>query len=347
MYVQRAIAPPYAELRPMESATSSAFPVYPDLVERLVTATDHPDNTAAHALAACAGYSYADGETVAMMMTRLGLGERCRCLRVEMSVDAMFICSTAFVVQSACGKVVLVSYRGTEPVNFINWLTNVDVNPEKVRIPFPGEAGDFQVHGGFLRNVHATRFQVIAALERARRGEPIIPDEGKVLHPLQALYLTGHSLGAAMASLMGVMLVTEPAYAPLAGLLRAVYAYGQPMIGDLPFAAACDRHPFLRTKVVRYVYGHDVVAALPPVASGDFAHFGPELRFKDGRWQRSSTPTLQLGNLLELPGAAAAFFALQIRWLRKLPFRYSIYDHFPRHYIAALKPPNVASEFGG
>src|SRR5262245_494361 len=121
MQVKLATAPTYAELRPMKSATTPTFPVYTDLAEQLVRAASHPDQTAAHVMATCAGYSYADEQTVAMMMTRLGL-EQNRCFRVGLSVDAMFICSTAYVVQSACGKVAIVSYRGTEPTNFINWL---------------------------------------------------------------------------------------------------------------------------------------------------------------------------------------------------------------------------------
>jgi hypothetical protein len=344
MNVKRTTAPTYAELRPLKPTTTAAFPVYADLADRLTRITSHPDDVAAHVMVTCAGYSYAEEDTVAMMMTRLGL-EQSRCLRVALSIDAMFICSTAYVVQSACGKVVIVSYRGTEPANFINWLTDADVNPEKVQVPFPGASAEFEVHGGFYRNVRATRFEIVTALERALRGESIIHGQGQVPNPLQALYLTGHSLGAAMAALLGVMLVTEKAYAPIADKLRAVYTYGQPMIGEPRFAEVCAGHPFLGKNVIRYIYGNDVVTALPPTASGDFAHFGQELRFTDRRWKRSASPTRQ-NNLLDLPGAAAAFFAQQIRWLRGLSFQHSIYDHMPRHYIAALKPPHVRSEFG-
>lgn len=345
MQVKLATAPTFEVLRPMKSATTPTFPVYADLADQLARVSSHPDQTAAHVMVTCAGYAYAEEQTLAMMMTRLGL-ERNRCFKVAMAVDAMFICSTAYVVQSACGKVAIVTYRGTEPTNFINWLTDADVNPEKVHVPFPGAAAQFEVHGGFYRNVRATRYEVVTALERALHGQSIIPGEGKLENPLQALYLTGHSLGAAMAALMGVMIVTEPAYAPLAAKLRAVYTYGQPMIGDPPFAKACAAHPFLCKNVIRYIYRRDVVAELPPTASGHFAHFGPELRFEDEKWKESKTPTKQLRNVAELPGAFAAFVAHQIRWLRKLPFQHSIYDHMPRHYIAALKPPHVRSEFG-
>ncbi|HEY8208861.1 MAG TPA: lipase family protein [Myxococcaceae bacterium] len=351
MQVMSAIAPDFAELRPLKSISTPGFPVYPGLAKRMMAANNHPDDCTAHVLATCAGYAYAEEQTVAMMMARLGL-EKNRCLRVFLGVDAMFISSTAYLVQSADGSVVVLAYRGTEPTNFINWLTDADVNPERVRVPFPGAGGEFEIHGGFYRNVLATRVEVIEALKRALRGESIVPGGakvpggGKVPGPLQALYITGHSLGGAMASLMGVMLVTEPAYEAIAATLRAVYTYGQPMIGEPRFAQACAAHSFLSQNVIRYVYRHDVVACLPPTASGDFAHFGPELRYADGGWKRSATPTRQMANLLEIPGAVAAFAAHQIRWLRKLPFQRSIYDHMPRHYISALKPPDVLSEFG-
>jgi hypothetical protein len=55
------------------------------------------------------------------------------------------------------------------------------------------------------------------------------------------LYIAGHSLGAAMAVLMAVMLVTDPAYAGIVEKLRAVYAFGQPN----------DRQPRARPRVRR------------------------------------------------------------------------------------------------
>jgi len=345
MQVTHAVGPTFVQLRPLKAVPTPGFPVYADLVERLVGAQRHPDDTAAHVSAVCSGYAYAEEQTVAMMMARLGL-EKNQCLEVSLSIDAMFISSTAYLVQSADGRLVVLAYRGTEPANFINWLLDLDVNPEKVAIPLPGAGGDFQIHGGFYRNALATRVEVVEALRRALGGQSVIPRGGAVPNPMEALYVAGHSLGGAMAALTAVMLVTDPAYAQLGAKLRAVYTFGQPMVGDPAFARACADHPFLGRNVIRYVYQHDVVPELPPTASGDFAHFGPEWRYRDGAWKESAAPTKQLNNLLELPGAAAAFVAHQIRWFRKLPFQHSIYDHMPRQYISALKPPHVSSEFG-
>ena len=354
-------APSYRTLRPFRDAahvTSATFPVYPDLVGELLRAhaapedPPRPDPTVAHVLATCAGYAYSDAATVATMMARLGLAEN-RCVMVAESVDAMFICSTAFLVQSRCGRVAILCYRGTEPANFINWLTDADVNPETVAWRFGAEPTSHAVHAGFYRNVRATRYAIGEKLQLAIRGKPIVEDRGASdpsPAPLEALYVTGHSLGAAMAAMFTAMMETNPDYAEVRRRIRAVYTYGQPMIGDPAFAAACEQA--FGHKVFRLVHARDVVAALPPRISGPFGHFGEEYQlFKapDGTWkkpQHNEEPMGQVPHLFELPLAATAFLARQLRPLRELPFQYSLDDHGPQHYIAALTPPGVRTEFG-
>ena len=349
MLITESRAPSYEQLRPLKPVTTPTFPVYPELADGLVGTDAHPDATVAHVLGTCAGYAYAEADTVAMIMARMGLNDN-RCLKIHQSVDPMFIASTAFLIQSEDGRSVILCYRGTEPVNLVNWLTDIDINPEKVTIAFPDAPGTFEVHAGFYRNVRATRYEVVNALERALNGQSVLVEGGPMPGPLEALYVTGHSLGGAMAALMAIMLLTEPAYAPIAARLKAAYTFGQPMIGTPALAEACDGHPFLGHNVLRYLYGHDVVPQLPPTASGDFAHFGPEYQYErkgdEGRWKHNDQPTGQLPNLLELVSIPISFLARQLRLSRNLPFRASIYDHLPHHYIAALTPPDVRSEFG-
>ena len=106
----------------------SGFPVYPGLAETLAgaDAEKQPVAEIAHTLAVTAGYAYSDAGTLAMMMTRLGL-ERAYCREIARSVDAMFIRSTAFLIQSADGRVVILCYRGTPPLDLISWLLDADV----------------------------------------------------------------------------------------------------------------------------------------------------------------------------------------------------------------------------
>jgi hypothetical protein len=346
MKTQDSVAPQYRYLRPLKRPESATFPVYKKLEELLAQATEHPDNVVAHVLATCAGYAYSDAPTLAMIMARLGL-ETNNCRQVSQVVDAMFICSHAFLVQSKDGRVVILCYRGTQPLNFINWLTDADVNPETVPIPFADPPVAFGVHGGFYRNVRSTRHEVIHALERALEGRSVRAKGKAMPHPLEALYITGHSLGAAMAAMMALMLRTEPAYAPIARKMRAVYTFGQPMIGDPALGKVCDTDDFLHRNVVRYVYGSDVVPQLPPTVSGAFAHFGQERRCGPGAMPGAiDRPTQQLGNLTGLVVAPIAFVTHQLRLFRNLPFQQSLYDHGPQHYITALTPAGVSSEFG-
>lgn len=341
---QESTAVSFARLRPMRPEMMPGFPVYPDLTDRLVAATDVSDEVAVHTLVVCAGYSYAAPDVVTTMMARMGMeGNRCRA--VTMEVDPMFIASTANVVQSADGRVVVVGYRGTEPVNLVNWLTDVDVYPERVRFPIADTGGELSVHAGFYRNVRATRFEVLNALQRAAAGQSVLEEGGPVEHPMEVLYLTGHSLGGAMASLLAIMLRTDPAFEMLADRLRLVATFGQPMVGSRELAEAAQQDDFLGGRVVRHVYQDDVVPHLPPRDSGRYAHFGVERRYDGRRWTVTE-PTRQMANLAGLLEMPMSFLSRRIEWLRRVPFRYSLDDHLPHHYIAALTPPDVPSEFG-
>ena len=357
MKVERFFAPSYEELRPFRSrpAEPGIFPVYDDLAALLAGA--HPPGngapqsanpTVAHVLGTCAGYAYAEGSTVAMMMARLGL-EANACVTISLSVDAMFICSTAHLVQSQCGRVVVLSYRGTEPTNLINWLTDADVHPEKVSLG--PDHRTFRVHAGFYRNVRATRYEVANQLKLALEGRSVL-DRRELPNRLEVLYVCGHSLGGAMAALFGLMMFTNPAYRAIADRIGAVYTYGQPMIGEPPLPPECGRSGAMGMRTFRYIYAKDVVPALPPTASGPFEHFGEEWHFsrpnpaRPGRWERAESPTAQVGNLLEIPLAASAFFGDQLKWFKHFSFRYSLADHGPQNYVSALAPPEKPTEFG-
>jgi hypothetical protein len=207
MLISDTSAPTLRELRPLKSPTTASFPVYKELSDKLVATRSHPDDTIAHVMGACAGYAYGNGETVAMIMARMGLEDN-RCRMIGLYVDTMFICSTSFLIQSADGRVVIIAYRGTEPTNAINWLTDADVHPDKIVIPsFGGQST--AVHEGFYRNVRATRYEVLTALQAALDGRPVTEHGTQDLQRMEALYITGHSLGGAMAALMAMMLATH------------------------------------------------------------------------------------------------------------------------------------------
>ncbi len=374
MLIEKSIAPPLSTLRPTKPTSSATFPVYQDLEALLAEEEQQPDQqppaTVAHTLAVAAGYAYSDAATVSMMLARMGLQDN-HCLQVDMTVDAMFIRSTAFLIQSSDGSVVILAYRGTEPTNLVNWLTDADVHPDKIAFPFPRDAAaadpaesslppdaeavpaeGYAVHAGFYRNVRATRFAVIAALDRALNRRSVLDDDsGSPMPPMEkpmtTLYLTGHSLGGAMAALMAVMLSVEPQYKKLfAPVFKGACTYGAPMVGSPEFANACAENTFLDRNVVRYIYRKDLVPHLPPSDSDAFQHFGREYRY-DRAWKNTTNkPITQMGDLLGLIEAPLGFVASKFRLLRDIPFRFSINDHGPQHYITAITPKDKPNEFG-
>jgi hypothetical protein len=332
---------PFTDLTPLRTQV----PVHDDPVASLTAPA--PDRAVtAHVLATLAGYAYGDALTVSTMATRLGL-ERNRVRTVDETVDAMFIRSTAHVVQSACGRVVVLAYRGTEPTNLVSWFTDGDADPEIQGAD--DTAADpllAHVHAGFYRNVRATRFHVATVLLEALEGRAIA-GEGTVAHRAEALYFTGHSLGGAMALIHAVLLARDAEKGfwrarRLRDILRGVHTFGAPMAGDRRFAALC-REAGVADLVQRYVYRNDPVPALPPSFVGRYEHVGTEHRLGSGWF-----PPALLGPqaaLLPLLLSPVAFAARQIGVLRDVPFTYSLGAHAPQNYVAALAPDGT-TEFG-
>lgn len=319
---------------------ASPFPVYPRLSEVLaaahLVAGPERDATVAHVLGTCAGYAYADIDTFALIMTRLGL-ERHACVRITQTVESMFIFSTAYLAQSQCGRVVVLCYRGTEVGTLANWLGDAEVGSGAMSLG--GGAENFRVHSGFHRNVRATWWAVIRELAVAVEGRSLAGDT-KLDHPLEALYVTGHSLGGAMAVLFALTLFGGSVQRSLAERLRAVYTFGQPMAVAEPLPGVTGQ---IEGTLFRHVMPRDPIPALPPTRWGPFAHFGQEYQYTNGQWQRAECPTGQLNSVREIPPSVVAFFASE---KRRASFRYTLSEHGPHRYIEALRPNNRVTEFG-
>jgi hypothetical protein len=228
---------------------------------------------------------------------------------------------------------VILAYRGTEPTNVINWLTDIDVDP--VTFTLPGRrptAPGAVVHAGFVRNVDTTWSEIREALDEAAHGRRIDGD-GVVEHEMQALFVTGHSLGAAMAAIAGVWL----AKGAFIDQLRGVYTFGQPMIGSPECASYCES--VIGDRLFRHVYADDVVPHLPPKGVvGKFEHFGREWRAKDGGyWMRSRNKSKQAQHAISDSILLPSIEAIGEMLGRRFPLRYSWYDHSPVFYMRACE----------
>ena len=170
----------------------------------------------------CASHAYADAETVRPVMSRMGF-PRHSCGCIEEVVDSMFIFSSAYVLQSQCGRLAILCFRGTQPAVLGNWLGDFDVGPDSA-VLVPRDGSDrLRVHGGLW-------WPVLGELKAALAGQSLANPQLRVEHPLEALYVTGHSLGGAMALLFLLKLSGDPELRPILERLRAVYTFGQPMV---------------------------------------------------------------------------------------------------------------------
>lgn len=289
----------------------------------------------AHVLGTCAGYAYSDIETVATIMSRLGLEDNA-CVRIAQTVDAMQVFSTAYLVQSRCGRLVILCYRGTESANLGNWLGDADVGSDAITL------GDqkLRVPAGFHRNVRATRWAVIQELNRALQGQSLLDPERKVDHPMQAFYVTGHSLGGAMAVLFSLSVVGTAEHREIAGKLRAVYTFGQPLTTAEPLPALAQE---VARKLFRHILARDLVPTLPAAPWGRFVHFGHEYGYDGREWREATTPVAQLTKTREIGRGLVAMFETE---KRRGSSHYSMAEHAPHHYISALRPKGCLTEFG-
>ena len=297
------------------AAPRAPFPLYPDLTERLLASRgDARDPTIAHALMLVAGYAYADCATQTMIAARAGFtGE---CMSASQVVDAMFVFSTAYLLKSECGRVAVLVYRGTELANVGNWLGDFDVGDERL-------ADGTRVHAGFHRNVRATRLPLL--------------EELATMPALEALWVTGHSLGGAMAVLFAMTLADDA----LARRLRAVYTYGQPLACELSAEAAQRLHE--RIPLHRHVLARDPIPALPVATWGRLSHWGHEYRHTDGAWREADQPTAQMKGVWHAARPILARFGSE---KRRASAALTLADHGPHRYLDALRLAGVVSELG-
>ena len=142
------------------------------------------------------------------------------------------------------------------------------------------------------------------------------------------LFFTGHSLGAALATLAGARAT--------ANLPLAVYAFGSPRVGNKKFAQA---YP---ARLYRVVNNRDLVATVPP-ESLHYAHAG-ELHYvtSDKRLLTNPSSKERLFDALRDDDTFSLF--------KQDVIPEQIADHAPVNYVAWMQrfaDPNWVSRFGG
>ncbi len=128
----------------------------------------------------------------------------------------------------------ILAFRGTEKEKIIDWMTNADV------LQVNGPVG--KVHQGFLVGVNYIWRDLWKILDK---------DRGT-----RSLWVTGHSLGGALATLAVAKIRFENAH-PVNGL----YTFGQPRVGDDEFASRFNID--FGAQTFRFVNNQDVVPRVP------------------------------------------------------------------------------------
>lgn len=168
-----------------------------------------------------------------------------------------------------------------------------------------------RVHGGFIDAL-----------------QPVWPDLQPWLSALRVpLLLTGHSLGAALATLVAVRSKVAPC---------AVYTFGSPRAGDLDFARAAEA----RAPIHRVVNDLDVVATSPGFQP--FVHAGAPVRIDLNGGVHAADPSESLAGA---PAATHLRFGLAARLAGASAFRFltvqgpppELADHAPANYVAGLE----------
>lgn len=209
---------------------------------------------------------------------------------------------------------IVVAFRGTQLDNFFasvfDFLVDLTVFPAK-------DPKGHLVHGGF----HAALEEVWTGLEQHLRDE-------QARRP-RPLWVTGHSLGAALATLAAARCSERPALQ-----LQGVYTFGSPRVASRAFGEA------LAVPVYRFRNDSDIVPHLPP--PGLYEHLG-RLQFIDGagHLHRDVPPEGEEGLDLQggfslVEGALALGARAQRLTAFDLPLPGFIADHAPINYSIAL-----------
>lgn len=152
----------------------------------------------------------------------------------------------------ATAQSIVLAFRGTEPDRWKDWCTDMS-STKKLWLAC-------QVHTGFATAHDGVAKQYLELIRKMRTNN-------------QAIYVTGHSLGGALATLGGKVLLTGGAegenWKP-----TMVVSFGAPKVGDTRFTTSYG------VTLLRFVHNEDIIPHVPPMGSyedgGSLLYFKPD-----------------------------------------------------------------------
>ena len=214
----------------------------------------------------------------------------------------------------------ILAFRGSDHTELDDWIGNADFD-----LTFDAHIRGGQVHSGFQRGAAAIWEEIEQLLTRHQ-----VPEN--------KLFLTGHSLGGALA----ILTAARFASTSRATEISAIFTFGQPRAGDREFARHFDRE--FKDRTFRYVNRYDLITRLPPRLLG-YDHAG-QLRYIDenGVLHENLSLWKQLLMALDPRGKDVQEYVAELT--DKLPG--AIGDHNGGQYINLLRAlcPAATSDLG-
>jgi triacylglycerol lipase len=220
------------------------------------------------------------------------------------------------------GEALIIAFAGTDPLNLLNWVSDF----------YLGEPTAAE-HAGFFDAAAAVWEQIGAAIEWSMQER-------------RPLFVTGHSLGAAIA------LASVDRAQREKGLAAAqVFVFGAPRVGRADLVTRYNAA--FGPTTYRFVHGRDIVPTVPPSELG-FRHVGRYLSCESGA--KFDVTKLLAGSDSDEPSSRTGFFngladrlqhvfgtpsptsRVDVLGRMTLLLAPSIGDHLPDRYYAALAP---------
>lgn len=158
---------------------------------------------------------------------------------------------SACVVVAEGQGATFVTFAGSDPLKFQDWITNFEAMPSPRNL-----------HSGFEKAVETVLSRIQVALDNR-------------VAPSQPVFFTGHSLGGALAILAASCISSLPNAPEI-----AVYTFGSPRNGGEDFFD--DYTPRLGNFTFRLIHGTDIVPAVPPTLLGGYRHVGQAVQCQSG-----------------------------------------------------------------
>ncbi|GAA5873862.1 hypothetical protein JCM3774_000706 [Rhodotorula dairenensis] len=277
-------------------------------------------------------------------------------------------------VGSAQRPFIVLCFKGTTPIDYPEWLVDASIAKTGAAVWYgPGSGA---AHEGFYTdlfgrpgadgsNGYVSIIRTVKHVAQRMKAQMRTPEDGKI-----PLWVCGHSLGAALASLCYARLLHSEKDLGDDIHLRDCYTYGTPRVGNGDFASAFEEQlvsPIDRRVIPWRVINHlDVVCRVPPGLADDenlrgslsalsvlnYAHLGPSITLRPANTPWSS-PYYALGRLgafhestqVKVTGGRSSEVAQDqavhsyinargnnpLRWAMSL-IPAPLYNHFPASY---------------